>query len=392
MSPHRIIGYLGTALLLCSGPAIAQVESLTELKFDLNADLVLSGAEIEAYLLHKSNPVVAAIDIDFDGIITPAETATYVSAAKVKVAAKVAELNEQWREAGGVPVTEVLRASASDPSSPCNKQEGLYVRRDRFDLQTYNSDLGKTQGAAIRISDNLNGRTTGSIDGLVSYVFRNPCIDPGDDYESGPYLAGYVTAPWVEAHGTFFDTANPNPANKIKFGLDMQYAVAEGHFPFQYLTAAPYFQTDFAGASRIYGFDASWTPYDIANRLGGAIAGTGPLDYYFDVRAETDLRYVEDGGQTGFMPNTAQAWLGARVGLKGWLFPERWGQNVPLSVGYAYHWEAISRRTAELVTASIGWNFTPDKATSISLDFSAGVDKDTLRRRDAAVLSLNFKR
>jgi hypothetical protein len=389
MSPNRILGCLGAALL-CSGPAIAQVEPLTELKFDLNADLVLSGAEIEAYLLHKENPVIAAIDIDFDGVITPAELATYVSAAKVKVAPKVAALNEQWSEAGGVPVTEVLRVSASDPSSPCNKREGWYVRRDRFDLQTYNSDLAKAQGAAIRINDNLNGRTTGSIDGLVSYVFRNPCIDPGDDYESGPYLAGYVVAPWLQANGAFFDTANPNPANKVKFGLDTQYAVAEGHFPFQYLTAAPYFQTDFAGASRIYGFDASWTPYDIGNRLGGAIAGTGPLDYYFDVRAETDVRYVEGAGQTGLTPNTAQAWLGARVGLKGWLFPARMGQRVPLSVGYAYHWEAISRRTAELVTASIAWNFTSD--TSISLGFSAGVDKDTLRRNDFAVLSLNFKR
>jgi hypothetical protein len=299
----------------------------------------------------------------------------------------------------------LAETAAAPASDACAKQQGFYLRRDKLDISVYNDSLdsSKAEGAAISFTgDRENDTDTAEIHALAAWVFaRNPCSPYGDPPIGRPYVSGYAFAFSVLGDGTL--TADrTDEKSALKPGLDAQIEIANGPiFDLQYLTATPYYQTDFRGEAQAYGFSASWQPYQLTWRLGGRYAPfSRPFDFFYQVKLEADGLRVNTPGLTDLTADTDYLWLGGTATLRASLFNGLFGWDRLVWVTSCTYFDDAnssqtsnqnSNATVHLFTTNLSYNLTEDGLTSISVEYQNGTDRDTLEKLNQYLVTLNVK-
>jgi hypothetical protein len=305
-----------------------------------------------------------------------------------------------WSLCGSLP------ASAAPANvDACAPQQGFYLRRDKLDISVYNNsiDASAAEGAAISYTgDRENGTDTAEIRALAAWVFaRNPCSPIGEPPIGRPYVSGYAFAASVLGDGTL--TADrTGEKSALTPGLDAQIEIANWPlFPLQYLTATPYYQTDFRGEAQAYGFSASWQPYNLRWRLGGGVGRVSRLfDFFYQVKLEANGLRVNNPGLTNLTADTDYLWLGGTASLRASLFNGLLGwDRLTWVTTFSYFDDTNastraaenSQRNVHLFTTNLAYNFTEEGKTSISIEYQNGTKRDTLEKLDQYLVTLNVK-
>ena len=295
----------------------------------------------------------------------------------------------------GAPFSNSTVVMANDDA--CARQQGFYLRRDKLDISIYNAsiDAAAAEGAAISYTgDRENDTETAEIQALAAWVFaRNPCSPVGDAPIGRPYVSGYAFALSVLGDGTL--TADRTDEKSVlKPGLDAQIEIANGPiFDLQYLTATPYYQTDFRGEAQAYGFSASWQPYQLDWRLGGRYTPfSRPFDFFYQLKLEADGLRVNNPGLTDLTADTDYFWLGGTAMLRASLFNGLLGWDRLLWVtSYTYFDDTNSKQSVRMFTTNLGYNFSKEGKTSISVEYQNGTERDTLEKLNQYLVTLNVK-
>ena len=271
---------------------------------------------------------------------------------------------------------------------------GFYLRGDVANVGVYfqNGVSLVEDGAALSISGD-SGTTTATINGVAGYVFNQNCLPRPAGFDAkAPFVSGFVISPWLLANGTFFNSDENDGDTKIQAGLSGQVELFNAIFDTQYLTATPYYQTDFKGEAQIYGGTLSWRPYLLGIHLGGTTTPAGRvMDVYWSVDAIADYFYVENAGSTGLTEGTEYAWLGASFGVAGWILPDALDDRLTFTTRFDAFWDAYSKQSTDYFEANLAWALTKDRNAAIELAYKNGTDKDTLVDIDQWNLGLTLK-
>lgn len=425
----------GTAAFIGTCAISAEIDPAL---FDGNRNGILEKSEATVWLMHQQDPVLAKLDINRDGRLSPYEAGAYAASSRADLERLRERVAFDAEFYVGRRVEQVLKAApAPTPSDPCKTPQRVYIRRDRLDTFQYRNvaeDLSvnpQTQpsyaigtvprkaakGASLSYTHNELTRTEQfSVNGRASAVIARldpACAtyntDPSNPFSvpdpNAPLTAGYLIAPWVEAQGT---RTRPRPRaerNSLQTGIDAQLAIVGGPlFNLQYFVLAPYVQTDFDGLTRAAGARAGWEPFIQELNLGGRFGAPNPyLDWFWQIRAEGDFKQVDRPGTTALV-NDRYGWLGGTVRAHVNLFPNRSAifsfENTPFaaltdrvwaSATYQHFWDAYSHRKVQLYSTEVAYNLTQDGTAAISLQYTRGTEKDNLERMNKYVLGLAVK-
>jgi len=228
---------------------------------------------------------------------------------------------------------------AQDPPKAhfCDYDQRLFVRADSLDNFLYAAPTAENaQGASVTYTDDRVAKSrTLAVQGQVSYVlFRNLCPTTPKAYL--PFISGWAVVPFVAADGNFTSPRAKSEESSLKVGVDTQFELARsfglfGDFPLrQVFTLSPYYQTDFRGEARAYGFNGYWDAYDLRYNLGGYLKTNPYLGWFVQLRGEADIRQVDIPGVTG-LSSTSYDWAGATARLTMIFLPSAdvpdWLQN-----------------------------------------------------------------
>lgn len=405
-------------------------------KFDRNHNQRLDYDEALAWLMHKNHPGLAATDANYDGRLTAKEAGAYAQKSKAELDALRAKLAPDALHYQGRNVDKII--AVQTPPEKDKTPQRFFVRRDRLDMFQYRtlatnlSDAALSQpkpitgiisradakGANFSYSRNdLTKVDQFSINGRIAFIalHQDPKTasyntDPRDAFSTpdpySPLIGGYLLAPWLDAQGTVSDPKRANTKNTLQAGVDGQLQIVGGIGPvnLQYLTFTPYYQSDFDGRASIAGFRAGWEPVAVELNLGSRFGVPNQLvDAFWQLRAEVDIKSVEDSGYTDLVRGR-YAWLGGAVHARMNLFPSRNAyftferdafpaltDRLWLAGSYQHFWDAYSHRQARLMGAEIGYDLTSDGTVSLSFKVNHGKSKDTLERESKYVAGLNVK-
>ena len=372
------------ALGLVVVPLAVQAQTLQELRtlrvvkqYDVNGDSRMSKAEYPAYeaALIKATP----------GGIKDANLRAYLGFVKNGIDGETRK--------GGIPL-ELLIDKEPRVVDNCVPQRRFYLRNDRIDVAVATDSLRAAKGASASItSDRLTGTQTAQIDGVAGFLMRDPCLPrPQGLAPTDAFLSGYAVSPSITAHGKLNSTAK-SEKSELRFGLDAQVEIFSGPiFDAQYFTVSPYYQTDFRGEASAYGVNALWEPYLLTARLGGSFQRLSPyIDYFWKLQAELDVLHVTKVGLTDLTAGTDYAWIGATTRAYVYLLPEMLNERLVLTGTYRFFWDERSRRSISLLSAALAYGLTDDGSAAVSLEYTKGTDKDTLRELDQYVAKLSLK-
>ncbi len=387
-------------------PSAAIGATLSELsKYDLNRNgRIDTGDEIRVYAMHQAKPLLAKYDTGpIDGKLDGEELAKLKRDLEVvpekdpNFLVTVGYLQSEAEREHGIPLTQLAEQKPAPSGGPCKSGQGLYIRRDRADISVYNNSIDKSaaKGASLSYTnDRLSGSEVAEIHGTASYVAaRDPCVErPAGTSISEPFVSGYALAGWVSADGTFSSNRSTEKS-ALKFGVDAQAEVFSGAiFDAQYFTLSPYYQTDFRGDASAYGMTASWEPFLLSWKLGGSYQQVSPwFDFFWQLKAESDVLHVAEVGLTSLRPGADYAWQGGTVRLNAFPFPEFLSYRLSFITVYNYYWDAKSGDEIWFVNPALAYNIVEDGSTSVSLEYKKGTEKSTLKETDRYVLSLNYK-
>jgi hypothetical protein len=295
----------------------------------------------------------------------------------------------------GFPLKEYGAKAPNPIPDPCEPQR-LFIRADSLDNYLYAAvPTDKAKGASVNYTDNqLTDRRSATIQGMVSYVvLRDLCPDTPPDL--APFLSGYAIAPYVFAKGNLTAPRLASERSTLKFGVEAQWERSLGRPLRQVFTMSPYYQTDFRGIARAEGLNLYWDPVDLDWHLGGYIDTNPHLGWYWQFRAEADLRNVSNPGLTSLLLGR-YAWGGAIAQLHLFLFPEAtyvpsWLRNRVSFTGTAkYFYDFLSKTDVQLYSAELRYKLAEGGSSSISLKYERGTDKDTMSRVNQYVVLLNY--
>jgi len=211
-------------------------------------------------------------------------------------------------------------AAEPEKTSFCNQDQRLFIRADSLDNFLYTApSVENATGASVTYTNDRVAKTgTLAVDGQISYVlFRNLCPETPKQYI--PFISGWAVAPFVSASGKFTSPRAKSEESSTKVGVDNQFELARsfgifGDFPLrQVFTFSPYYQTDFRGEARAYGFNGYWDAYDLRYHLGGYLKTDPYLGWFVQLRGETDIRQVDIPGVTGLTKSNYE-WAGGPPG------------------------------------------------------------------------------
>jgi hypothetical protein len=394
-----------------------QAATLEELKrYDKDGDGKLDRAEREIFQLHKDDPMLAKYDVNTDGRLDAYEYRNLQNdiakrygggqrpAGKENLSPE--ELFSRGKGAyeathGGIPIQDLVELPKKVPDE-CHPSQNVYVRRDQLDTYLYGiTPRSKAKGASVSFTDDRAGDVrTLTVDGVAAYVLaRQPCLPRPAGYSiDDAYLSAYAIAPWVEAHGSINDPIKKSEKNSLKFGTNVEFTIfGGGVFNYQAFIFAPYAQMDFRGVARAGGISAAWEPYQIAIRLGGSpTLFSEYLDWYWQLRAEADIKRVERVGYTNLQIGS-YGWIGGTARLNVFLFPT-WA-NAPDFLRNRLHatgtfqayWDVYSQARISSYSAELAYNLTEDGSASVSAGYERGTVKDTLEWVNQYVVKLNYK-
>lgn len=397
MAPKPIVGL--SLLLAATAASVGAAEAVELYQFDRNGDGSLDAEEIRVRDLHKKEPIYGQIDvIVVDGQFSPEELSLFYEQSRKDL--KPTPLVKQAQASGPIPLPVIYDIEVA---ARCG-ESGFYVRGTPTNGGDFRPNVGVSEVGGVRLVEtgaqvSITGEeesTTATINGVVGYAFNQNCIRRPDGFGPGAvYVSGYVISPWLLASGTLFDSEAPDGTDKLQAGLAGQIEIANAIFDTQYLTATPYYQTDFQGEAQVYGGTVSWRPYASAIHLGGTTKPEGAiLNFYWTAEAIADYFYVDNAGSTSLTAGTEYAWLGGNLGVNGWIMPDMLDERLSFTSTYGVFWDAYSHRTVDLFNASLNWAFTPKKDPNqfaIALGYQNGTDRNTLVDVNQWTLGLTFK-
>jgi hypothetical protein len=424
---------LATVLLLGT---TARAEVLDVKKYDFNHNGVLDPNEAIIYELHRNDPPLAKYDKNFNGKIDPDEALQIARDSSNSLASRRAKIVDSAAFLQNKPVLGVEKFTSKPEADPCRDgPQRLFIRRDRLDTFQYTDERfargiisrADAKGASISMTrDHVEKSDALTINGRGTFIMARldpldkcsvPDASVGDPFAPLDFAAattfGYILAPWIEGHGTLTEPRKKSERSNLQIGFDAQLALAGGPlFDLQYLVATPYYQTDFRGQANVFGVRAAWEPYALDYHLGDRKDPTNPyLDWFWQLRAEADVRSVRDPGVSG-LSQGRYAWLGGTSRLHLNFFPDRSKiepfeeapfpalvKRVYAKATFQYFLNVDDRsatttytpRMVRLFTTELGYNLTRDGMASVSLQYTRGTDKDTLEKANKYVLGLNFK-
>lgn len=373
MLKHCIFA-LGLAVTSCA----AQAATLQELKkYDVDKNGRLTAAELVRY---RSDLIAAT-----PGGLKDTKLRVYLGF--------LGNVSDRFAREGGIPL-ELLAEKEPRVVDNCTPQRRFYLRNDRIDVAVATDSLRAAKGASASItSDRLTGTQTAQIDGVAGFLMRDPCLPrPQGLAPTDAFLSGYAVSPSITAHGKLNSTAK-SEKSELRFGLDAQVEIFSGPiFDTQYFTVSPYYQTDFRGEASAYGVNALWEPYLLTARLGGSFQRLSPyVDYFWKVQAELDILHVTKVGLTDLTAGADYAWIGASTRAYVYLLPELLNERLVLTGTYRFFWDERSRRSISLLSAALAYGLTDDGSAAVSLEYTKGTDKDTLRELDQYIAKLSLK-
>ena len=303
-------------------------------------------------------------------------------------------------------------------SDPCKDPQTIFVRKnsqDTFQLGAAPLPLANAKGASASVTqDNLTHTNVVSLSGRVQAVVarQHPlsrCVDgksvPAPLPSNAVAQFGYMIAPFVEGQGATNNPERRGESSSLMTGVDLQLAILGGPFiNSQYVTATPYYQTDFRGEANVQGFKATWDPIEPRIGLGGSAGIPNPyVDWFWQLRGEYDHKHVSTVGLTGLTPSSYN-WIGGNVQAHFTLFPS-FAKTEPsrealfpdianrifINLMANYYRDTNSGRDINMYEAEVGYNLSDDGKSSISFKHNSGVDKDTLQLLKKYVVGLNFK-
>jgi hypothetical protein len=374
----------------------------------------LGGSALRVYELHKADPVLAKFDQDNDGELNSAEYSAlqrdiqqkygpgrYKRPATRDPGELLRRGQSERRARDGIPINQLAEPAKVIPDV-CDPTQSLYIRRDRLDNFMYGIvPRSAAKGASLSYTnDQLADQQSGVIDGSISYVIaRDPCRDrPNSVGIFGSYLSGFAIAPWIEGHGKL-TTGRRGEQSSLLAGVDLQGEIFSGGlFNLQYFTASPYVQTDYRGLARAAGITAFWEPYQLDWRLGGNYQRfSDDFDWFWQLRAEVDVKHVDDVGLTN-LTEGRYAWIGGTARLHLFPFPATSSfaptfllDRIHLTGTAKWYWDAYSGRTIRRYSAEAAYNLEEDGSSSLSFEYAYGTEKETLERVNQYLLRLNYK-
>ncbi|MGY4257648.1 hypothetical protein ACVI1L_004716 [Bradyrhizobium sp. USDA 4516] len=278
-------------------------------------------------------------------------------------------------------------AEAVQKVSFCNQDQRLFIRADSLDNFLYTAlTAADAQGASVSYTDDRIAKTrTLAVQGQLSYVlFRDLC--PPTPIEYVPFISGWAVVPFVAADGDFTSPRSKNEQSSAKIGVETQFELSRGlslfgDFPLrQVFTFAPYYQSDFRGEARAYGFNGYWDAYDLRYHLGGYLKTDPYLGWFVQLRGEADIRQVDIPGVTG-LSKTNYEWAGATARLTFNFLPSAdvpdWLLNRFSFIATAkYFHDFNSGMDVNFYQATLKYRLNP--YSSIGLEYTNGTTKESL--------------
>ncbi|MCP1854525.1 MULTISPECIES: hypothetical protein [unclassified Bradyrhizobium] len=305
-------------------------------------------------------------------------------------------LNALTHKQGGAFERGAEKLYPSGPDKPaedvqkvsfCNQDQRLFIRADSLDNFLYTAPTAAdAQGASVSYTDDRIAKTrTLAVQGQVSYVlFRDLC--PPTPIEYVPFISGWAVVPFVAADGDFTSPRSKNEQSSAKIGVETQFELSRGlslfgDFPLrQVFTFAPYYQSDFRGEARAYGFNGYWDAYDLRYHLGGYLKTDPYLGWFVQLRGEADIRQVDIPGVTG-LSKTNYEWAGATARLTFNFLPSAdvpdWLLNRFSFIATAkYFHDFNSGMDVNFYQATLKYRLNP--YSSIGLEYTNGTTKESL--------------
>ena len=336
-----------------------------------------------------------AFDVDRAGIEELKKRSAALDREKAAIKKRLSDLS---RPEGGAFERGAAKLYPLPPEKPpqeqakshfCDYDQRLFVRADSLDNFLYAAPTAEdAQGASVSYTDDrvANSRTL-AVQGQVSYVlFRDLCPKTPNRYV--PFISGWAVAPFVAADGNFTSPRARSEQSSLKVGVDYQFELARsfgifGDFPLrQVFTLSPYYQTDFRGEARAYGFNGYWDAYDLRYNLGGYLKTNPYLGWFVQLRGEADIRQVDIPGVTG-LSSTSYEWAGATARLTMIFLPfadvPDWLQNRFSFIGTAkYFHDFRSGMHVSLYQATLKYKLNPAGYSSIGFEYTNGTSKEAL--------------
>jgi hypothetical protein len=347
--------------------------------------------------LHRTNANLAKYDKDYSGDLSDEELKLLqadVSAgpSEPEDLAMIATMINSAGQAGGTPIEKIDKAEAL----ACAVKSRFYVRRDEIDLSAYTNTVSKKEakGASLAMSlEEVSDIDRTEAHGIVSWV-RTQCLHrPKNRASTSAYLSSWSFAPFLAPDGVRSDDPDEDKSS-LKAGASVQLTFSGGRlFDLQAFALKPYYQTDFRGAARASGAAASWDPYNLDLKLGGAYRPLfGEVYGYWQFRLDADWLHVDKPGRTDLEANTDYAWLGGTIGATVFpVMPKGWRHRWKLYGSIELHRDVNNDTEARLTTIGTGINLDADGDIALSLERAWGEDRETRDQIRKTSLSLDFK-
>jgi hypothetical protein len=271
----------------------------------------------------------------------------------------------------------------------CDQDQRLFVRADSLDNFLYAAPTAaNAQGASVTYTDDTVAKSrTLAISGQVSYVlFHDLCPETPKQYI--PFISAWAVVPFVAADGNLISPRAKSEHSSTKVGVETQFELSRsfglfGDFPLrQVFTLSPYYQTDFRGDARAYGFNGYWDAFDLRYNLGGYLKTNPYLGWFVQLRGEADIRQVDIPGVTG-LSKASYDWAGGTARLTMVFLPfadvPDWLQNRFSFIATAkYFHDFRSGMDVSLYQGTLKYKLNPEGYSSIGFEYTNGTSKETL--------------
>ncbi len=365
---------LTTAICLFANSAIAEDVPKADPKFDLDGDgYVNLGEELNLYLAHKYDPVLATYDTNLNGRLDPSE-----------VANRRAAQSEQNRDRIFLEQDDLERDIGAGEGLPLARPAPTVSESDwtrSFRLRTSFSDpsvLSKTPDAPqvlaanpFRLSysrDYLNDTEDQGLKGAAFFEWRNRPKGDGS-LQIQAYSLGVEIEQSRAGDSTTTDTISARGGGAWLFQNQAQDAFVRSHF----VTANTGWITDSSGDLSVLSTQVRYQPLLQLPGFAGNSAWIGKLQYSVTPTLTADYqRVVDDGGQPQFMETDEALFVGAAIGAT---FGVDTKMLAPLSARLKYQvWDDVSSNAdqREYFEAELGWTLSETGRTQFLLTYVNG--------------------
>jgi hypothetical protein len=397
---------------------------------------IIGFALAAVWLAGMAFPAPAIADSDVDRLHEQLKAATARNAAdeaeNASLKAEIAELMRAQASRATKPPPVKKAAGPTPAPAPTDVGNSLFIRQSAIEASQILVPKGATapdaKGASFTYGEDYLAKSDSlAVQSFMSWVPPDWVIPPSSPYTIGGVskFDGAALAPFIYLNGKLADPFKKTEQSAAQFGLNGEAAYSPGSgLDLVVFSGLPFFQTDFRGYGRVYGFDAFVEPYLLDWHLGGDLKDIGnstPLFWYWRLVPEVEPLRVDTAGLSAFHSNSNYMLLGGTGQFRGVLF-----HNMPvgpllcdrisiLASEQAY-WDADHQRRvdnfhgeidyalggkkpalfstcyADVPAASTDAPPTPnDVQSSIALTYDSGQDRSTFEKARKLAVTLTIE-